>query len=303
MWTGAISFGMVTIPVKLHTATESHNIAFHQLHDTCNTRIKELRWCPHCQRKVEWEEIVKGYEQAKNEYVELTDEDFDKLPLPSKQTIDLSSFVDAAEISPLYCDSFYYIEVDEKGGQKPYKLLLQVMESQDVVGIGKVTFRNKERLCALRPINGTLGLQTLLYDDEIKPNESSKPASVSVSPQEKKMAESLVGTLKGHFEPEKFKDHYQIALKQLIQSKIKGVGLKQPKLSEPSGALDLMEALRASVDRAKGQKGSSTKVSSTPNKEAKGKAKKRAVRSSSVKHPVEQSRVKIKAQKRAKGAA
>src|ERR1700712_450298 len=128
MWSGVISFGLVTIPVKLHTATESHNVSFHQLHEKCDTRIKEQRYCPHCDQVVKWEEIVKGYEYTKGKYVDLTDEDFEKLPLPSKHTIDVSSFVEESEIDPIYFDSLYYVEVGDKAAAKPYKLLLDAME-------------------------------------------------------------------------------------------------------------------------------------------------------------------------------
>ena len=251
MWSGVISFGMVTIPVKLHSATESSGVAFHQLHEKCDTRIKEQRWCPHCERVVEWAEIVKGYEYAKGEYVEVTDEDFAKLPLPSKHTIEVASFVDVNEIDPIYYDSTYYLEVEEKGSQKPYKLLTRVMESKNVAGVASITFRNKERLCVLRLVGGRMVLQTLLYADEIKPSESSVPAAVSVSAQETKMAESLVAALKGKFEPGKFKDKYQAALKKLIQAKLKGVEIKQIEPNEPTAPTDLMAALQASLDKAK----------------------------------------------------
>lgn len=251
MWTGVISFGMVTIPVKLFTATQSHNVSFHLLHEKCDNRIKEQRWCPHCDVVVEWEDVVKGYEYNKGEYLELTDEDFDKLPLPSKHTIDLSSFVDEDEIDPMLFDSTYYVSIDEKGAQKAYKLLSQVMESKNVLGVATITFRNKERMCAIRSIDGRLCLQTLLYADEIKKNESTKSSTVQISAQEKKMAENLVSALHGKFDPSNFKDKYQSALKKLIQSKLKGTEIKEVKRSEPTPVADLMEALRASVEGSK----------------------------------------------------
>ncbi len=254
MWSGVISFGMVTIPVKLYTATESHGISFHQLHAKCDTRIKELRWCPHCDKQVDWDEIVKGYEYAKDKYVEITAEDLEKLPLPSKHTIDVSDFVAAEEIDPLYFDSSYYLDV-EQSAQKPYKLLLDALTEKNVVGVATIAFRNKERLCALRPSGGALILQTLLYDDEIKPNENSPAASAKVSAQEKKMANSLIDALTTSFEPEKFKDKYQAALKKLIDAKLKGVELEEPKRNASTHATDLMEALRASVENLSKGKG------------------------------------------------
>jgi DNA end-binding protein Ku len=254
MWSGNISFGMVTIPVRLHTATEGYGIAFHQLHDKCDTRIQEHRWCPHCEENVEWEDIVKGYEYAKGKYVELTKEDFEKLPLPSKHTIDVSDFVKLDEIDPIYFDSIYYIEV-EKGSEKAYRLLLQTMSSKGLAGIATIAFRSKERLCALRPMQKTMVLQTLLYDDEIKKNEYAREVG-SPSAQEKKMAEMLVATLTTKFNPNKFKDNYDLALKKLINSKLKGTKLKIVEKEEPTEATELMEALKRSL-AAGGRKGSS----------------------------------------------
>lgn len=280
MWSGVVSFGMVTIPVKLHTATESHNIAFHLLHEKCDTRIKEQRWCPHCDEQVEWEDVVKGFEYSKGEYIELTPEDFEKLPLPSKHTIDVASFVDLDKINPIYYDSTYYISVDE-AAQKPYKLLLEVMEKQHVAGIATITFRNKERLCALRPMEGKLTLQTLLYEDELRENPAGKPSSVKVSAQEKKMAETLINALtENEFDPSKFKDKYQSALKKLIQAKLKGKELKEIKPDEPTNVTDLMDALRASLEGAKhgGRKSSAGSASSS-----KSKPKSAAKKSSSAK--------------------
>lgn len=274
MWSGVVSFGMVTIPVKLHSATESHNVSFHLLHEKCDTRIKEQRWCPHCDEQVEWEDVVKGFEYSKGKYVELTSEDFEKLPLPSKHTIDVASFVDLGKVDPIYYDSTYYISVDS-AAQKPYKLLLDVMEKQHVAGIATITFRNKERLCALRPMDGKLTLQTLLYEDELRENPASKPTSVKVSAQEKKMAETLISALtEQEFEPSKFKDKYQSALKKLIQAKLKGKELKETKQSEPTNVTDLMDALRASLESAsKGGKKSSAKSSTKRKSATKSAAK------------------------------
>jgi DNA end-binding protein Ku len=282
MWSGFISFGMVTIPVQLHTATESHNVSFHLLHEKCDTRIKEQRYCPHCERKVDWDEIVKGYEYTKGQYIELTDEDFEKLPLPSKHTIDVASFVDAGEIESIFFDSTYYVAVEESGAKKPYKLLMDAMESKEVVGVATITFRNKERLCALRPVEGRLQLQTLLYEDEIKKNESEKPSSVKVSAQEKKMAETLIANLTTDFDPGKFKDKYQAALKKLIQAKLKGTEIKEVAASKPTESSNLMEALRASLEKAKGgaHRTARTKAASkrTMTKGAKTTKKKRTKR-------------------------
>lgn len=250
MWSGVISFGMVSIPIKLYTATESHNVAFHQLHAECETRIKERRWCPNCDEEVAWEDVVKGFEYSKGEYVVLTESDLKNIPLSSKHTVEVSAFVPRNGIDPVFFDSTYYVDLDQKGAQKPYKLLLDVMEAKDVVGIATITFRNKERVCALRPDHGRMCLHTLLYADEVKSNDTDKP-SVSVSGREMEMAESLVKALSSDFEPDQFKDHYQEALKKVIQSKLKGKNIEISRPREATSATDLMELLEASLAKSK----------------------------------------------------
>lgn len=289
MWTGVISFGMVTIPVRLNTAIQSHDIGFHLLHAKCETRIKQQRWCPHCEENVDWDDIVKGFEYSKGQYIELTDEDFDKIPLPSKNTIDLSTFVEETDIDPIFYDSTYYISVEEKGAQKAYKLLIEAMESKKVAGIATIAFRNREHICAIRVVDGRLQLQTLLYPDEIKENETKKPTSAKVSAQEMKMAEHLVGALQGKFEPGEFKDNYEAALKKLINAKLKGKEAKEPVTSETSNVTDLMEALQASLDSAKsgghrkeggGTKGGHRKAAGSAGTKRRSSTAKRASRSS-----------------------
>src|SRR5213593_4412910 len=149
IWSGVISFGMVSIPVKLYTATESKDVSFHLLHKECGARLKQLRWCPEHEREVGWDEVVRGYEYARDEHVIMTDEDFEKLPLPSKHTVELSAFVKAEEIDPIYYEKTYYLEPDEKA-IKPFALLMKALREKQLTGIAKIAIRNKEQLCALR---------------------------------------------------------------------------------------------------------------------------------------------------------
>ncbi|MGH7192757.1 MAG: Ku protein, partial [Candidatus Saccharimonadales bacterium] len=165
-----ITFGMVSIPVKLYTATENHDIAFHQLHDKCDTRIKYQKFCPHCERTIDTDEIEKGYEYARGQYVILDEEDFEQLPLPSKHSIDVSVFVKSEQIDPIYYEKPYYIEPDE-AAIRPFTLFMKALTEKQMVGIATITLRNKERLCALRELDGTLLLDTLLYPDEIRVSE------------------------------------------------------------------------------------------------------------------------------------
>ena len=252
IWNGVISFGMVSIPVKLYTATQSKDISFHLLHKECNTRLQQLRWCPTHERAVEWSEVVRGYEYARDEHVILTEEDFEKLPLPSKQTVELSAFVKAEEIDPVYYEKSYYLEPDAKG-IKPFALLMTALREKRLTGIAKIAVRNKEQLCALRPMDGTLILETLFYPDEIRVEKTELP-DVKISDKELEMAYTLIDLLSEEFEPEKYKDEYRDALMKLIEAKLEGEELPEVAASGPAKVTDIMSALRASVEAAKKRK-------------------------------------------------
>jgi DNA end-binding protein Ku len=253
IWNGVISFGMVSIPVKLYTGTESKDISFHMLHKTDNARIKMQRFCPEDERTVEMSEIVRGYEYARDQYVILTEEDFEKLPLPSKHTIELAQFVEAEEIDPVYYEKTYYLEPDEKG-VKPYSLLMRALKEKNLTAVAKIAIRNKERLCALRPMDGTLVLETLFYPDEIRVQKESDVPQVDVSDRELDMAFTLIELLHEPFEPERFRDEYREALQQLIDAKLDGeeIAVVTP---QPTKVTDLMSALKASVAAAKKRQG------------------------------------------------
>jgi DNA end-binding protein Ku len=249
IWSGTISFGMVSIPVDLFTATEDKDVSFHLLHEECGNRVNQLRWCPYHERAVAWDELVRGYEYAKNEYVVLTDEDFDKLPLPSKRTIELSAFVHSEEIDPIYYEKSYYLAPKE-GGAKAYALLMRVLEEKGLVGLAKIAIRNKEQLCALRPKDGSLVMETLYYPDEIRVGEGLDKSEREVSDREMQMATTLVDVLSERFDPSKYHDEYRQALMELIEAKQKGQEVVAP--PAPAGkVVDLMAALRQSVEAAK----------------------------------------------------
>jgi DNA end-binding protein Ku len=256
IWNGVISFGMVSIPVKLYTATEDKDISFHLLHKECGTRLKQLRWCPKHERPVEWGEIARGYEYSKDEYVQMTDEDFEKLPLPSKQTVELTAFVEAQQIDPIYYQKTYYLEPETKG-VKPYALLMKALKEKELTGLAKIAIRNKEQLCALRPMNGTLVIETLYYPDEIREAPSEIDLDdVKVSPAEMKMAEALIELLQDDFKPEEYKDEYREVLQQVIDAKLDGVEIEAPEVARPAKVTDLMSALKASVAAARKSRGS-----------------------------------------------
>lgn len=252
MWSGAVGFGMVNIPVKLYTATENKNISFHLLHEECKSRIKEVRWCPNCDRQIEWGEVERGYEYAKGRYVPLDDDDFDQLPLPSKNIVQVTAFVKLEEMDPIYFEKSYYLQ-PEKTGAHPYNLFVNALREKEMIGLGTVAIRTKERLCALRPVGDTLLLSTLLYPDEIRIDLNAKPREAKISKQEMTMASNLIDMLAEEFEPEKYTDNYREALNKLIESKLEGEELveEEPRRAGRGDVLNLMEALNASLNNLK----------------------------------------------------
>jgi DNA end-binding protein Ku len=251
IWSGSISFGMVTIPVKLFGATESRDIRFSLLHATCGTKLQQKRWCPTDEVEVPWTETARGYEFSKGQYVKLTDEDFEQLPLPSKHTIELSAFVEEREIDPVFYEKSYYLAPGERA-EKPYALLLKALEEKKLSATASITIRKKEQLCVLRPQGGTIMLETLFYPDEIRQERGIDIDKVKVSERELDMAFTLIELLKKPFDPSEYRDHYREALAELIEAKLEG---KQQVVSAPpsrdTGVLDLADALKRSVEAAK----------------------------------------------------
>ena len=260
IWSGSISFGMVSIPVKLYGATESKDLSFHLLHAKCGTRLKQVRWCPTDDEEVPWSETVRGYEYAKGEYVKLTNEDFEQLPLPSRHIIDLSAFVDESEIDPVYYERSYYLAPDERA-EKPYALLLKAIERKGLTALATVTLRNKEQLCAIRPRDGVIMLETLFYPDEVRQSEVDT-GGAKVSDRELDMADTLIELLRKPFEPDEYHDHYREALSQLIEAKLEGRDVVKAPQARETKVIDLADALRKSVEAAR--KGGKAKPAAKP---------------------------------------
>lgn len=255
IWNGVITFGMVSIPVGLYTATQEKDLRFNQIHEVCGSRIKLQKFCPVCERVVEADELVKGYEYSKGMYVLLTEDDFEELPVASKHTIDVAAFVKKEEVDPLYYDSSYYLKPEEVG-RKPFKLLLTALQDKNVSAVAKIAMRSKENLCLLRPGNGTIILETLYYPDEIRQPEIAGLEDIKVDERELKMAESLVDLLSEEFHPEMYKDEYRQALLDRIESKVAGKELHAAPVPEQTRVIDLMDALKASLENAKKKKAS-----------------------------------------------
>jgi len=261
IWSGVITFGMVSIPVQLFPATQDKDVSFHLLHKPDHSRIKFKRWCAAEDREVDQDELVKAFEVSKDQYVEITDEDLEKLPLPARHTIELSAFVNSAEIDPIYYEKSYYLAPQETG-VKPYALLMKVLETKGVTGVASIAIRNKESLCALRPLDGTILLETLHYPDEIREREDALP-EVAVNERELAVASTLVDALAEPFDPSKYHDHYREALLELIKAKTEGREVVVPESEAAGQVTDLMEALRASIEAARKRKGSGGAEEST----------------------------------------
>jgi len=255
---------MVSIPVKLYTATESHDVSFRQLAEEDLKPIKYLRWSPTLDREVQFSEIKKGYEYAKDQFVILEDEDFENLPVPSKHTIAITQFVAQSEIDPVFFEKPYYLDPDE-AGTKPYTLLLRAMEEKGLIAIGKLAMRQKEQLVAIRPHEGHLTVEMLLYPDEVRPFEGIDVSDVKVSQAEMKMAFALIDMLHEPFDPTAFSDEYRDVLMNMITTKLEGGEVVTSSPEEaPAQTVDLMAALRASIEATKSRKaGASAKAAST----------------------------------------
>jgi DNA end-binding protein Ku len=257
IWKGAISFGLVTIPVKLYSATEQKDVSFHQVRRSDGSRIRYKRVAQADGEEVPYGEIAKGYELPSGETVVLTDEDFADLPLTTNRAIDVLQFVPLEEVDPIYFEKSYYIEPD-KTGAKPYVLLRDALEESGKVAIVKVALRNRESLATLRVREGVFVLETMLWPDEVrKPDFAFLDEDIEVRSQELAMAGSLIETLSGEFDPAQYKDQYREALQQVIEAKVEGHEVTQPEQAQPTSGtvVDLMAALRASVEAAKKDRG------------------------------------------------
>lgn len=250
MWSGAITFGMVNIPVKLFSATTAKDISFNLLHSTCGTRLQQKRWCPTDEVEVPWEEVMRGYEYAKGQFVTLTDADFEQLPLPSKHTIDITAFVKAAEIDPVYYEKSYYLEPDGRG-EKAYALLMRALQEKELAGIAAITMRKKEQLCSLRGQEGVLLLETLYYPDEVELERDVDLAKVKIDERELDMAFKLIELLRRPFEPEEYHDRYREALGELIDAKLEGKEVVTSPPPRETKVIDLADALARSVAAAR----------------------------------------------------
>ncbi|MFJ6198789.1 Ku protein [Micromonospora sp. NPDC092111] len=257
IWKGAVSFGLVSIGVKLYSATEEKDIRFHQVHRDDGGRIRYKRTCSVCGEEVTYDDIAKGYDLGGGELVILTDEDFADLPLTSSRAIDVLEFVPAEQVDPILYNKAYFLE-PEGTATKPYVLLRDALADSERVAIVKVALRQREQLATLRVRDGVLLLNTMLWPDEVRtPDFGFLGEDLKVRPPELAMASSLIDSMAGEFQPDAFTDDYRAALQEVIDAKVEGREVVQPEEEEvaPAAAVDLMAALKASVERARVARG------------------------------------------------
>ena len=247
VWKGYLTFGLISVPVRLFSAARTEHISLNQLHDKCKGRIRQPLFCPTCERMVERSEIVKGYEYEKDQYVLIEDEEVKKIAPPSASTMEILEFVNAADVDPLYLDASYYM-VPEDAGRKAYQLLVTTMEESGRAAIAKLAMHQREYIVLIRPRANGLTLHTMYFADEVRQvSEYGHHAEIKVKPEEVKLAKQLVESLAGEFEPEKYHDEYKQRLKELLNAKLEGqevAVVPQPQLAP---VVDMMEALKKSL--------------------------------------------------------
>lgn len=252
LWKGTISFGLVTIPVKLYAATEEQDVRFHYLHRECKTPIRYQKVCPACQREVTMAEIVRGYEYEPGRFVVVEAAEFERLPTTLARTVEIVEFVDLADIDPIYYLRTYFLEPGE-GGAKAYSLLRRALLETGRIGIARVALRGKGSLAAIRLYRQEcLVMETMHFPEEIRnPAGLHLPPDAGYRPQELEMAKMLIGALANRFVPEEYRNEYREALLALLREKIAGQEIYQPEVAAPAApVLDLMEALRRSISLA-----------------------------------------------------
>jgi DNA end-binding protein Ku len=253
LWKGSVTFGLVNIPVRLYSAVEEKGLKFHMLHGEDGGRIKYQRVCSICGKEVSWDEIVKGYEYAKDHYVQFSDDELQAVDVDSIKAVDVVNFVPLEEIDPIYYNRTYYV-VPEPSGLKAYRLLQEALEAEGMVGIAKVALRDKEHLATVRLKDNLFVLETMHWPDEIRdPAFEELDKKVTVRDAEVKMARQLIQQLSADFDPAAFRDEYRERLEELVEQKVEGaeITIAAPTEEEPTKVVDLMEALKASVEQAK----------------------------------------------------
>lgn len=247
VWKGHLTFGLISVPIRLFSAARSERVSFNQLHKECHSRVRQPLFCPTCDRKIERSEVVKGYEYEKDQYVLVENDEMEKITPPSTRTMEILEFVRLDEVDPLYFDASYFV-VPEEAGRKAYQLLRKAMEESGYAAIAKLAMHQREYTTIIRPYNKGLTLHTMHYANEVRQvAEYGQPDGAEIKASEMKLAQQLVESLAANFDPGKYRDEYQERIKGLIEAKLKGqevATIQQPQLAP---VIDLMEALKKSL--------------------------------------------------------
>src|ERR671930_738457 len=265
IWNGSINFGLVNIPIGLAVAQQRKDVSFRTLHRECGTPIKQKRFCPFHERDVEADELVKGWEFAKNQFVMVEESDFEAVALQRSQSVDIIRFVPLDQVDPIYFDRTYYLApADPEAQRRPYVLLLRAMQDAEMAAVGKFVLWGKENLCLIRPLGDSLALETLYFAEDIRPRAEIDEAveETDVKDPELAMARELVESLVGDFVPEDYENEYRNELRAMLEAKLAGKEIAKPEPLPEAPVVDLMEALKQSVAAAqtrKAAKGDGTK--------------------------------------------
>ncbi len=266
VWKGYLTFGLISVPIRLFAAARREHVSFHMLHKVCGTRIKQQLFCPHCERTIEREETVKGYEESKDAFIEVSPEELKAIAPESERNMDIIEFVKLSEVDPLFFDASYYA-LPEEPGRKAYDLLVRTLEKAGYAAVAKVAMHQHEYIVVVRPREGGLTLHTLYYPNELHAlTEYGEPGKMEVRAQEVELAERLVHNLAAPFDPSKFQDEYQKKVLELIETKRAGQEVRAAKPQKVAPVVDLMEALQRSL-QAGGKKPPATSAEIHPIKE------------------------------------
>jgi len=276
IWNGSISFGLVNIPIGLALATQRSDVAFRTLHRECGTPIKQKRWCPFHERDVEPDELVKGWEVSKGEFVIVEEADLESVALQRSQSIEILRFVELAEVDPVYFDRTYYLApAGADAARRPYVLLLEAMKETGTAAIGKFVLWGKENLCLIRPHGDSLALETLFYAEDVRSRAEIEEAvaQTDVKKPELDLARQVIMSLAGEFDPTEYENQYRGELRAMLEAKLAGQEIARPEPVPEAPVVDLLEALKRSVAEAKQRKPASGKVKDSGKGAARGRAR------------------------------
>jgi DNA end-binding protein Ku len=273
IWKGHLTFGLVSFPVRLFTAARGETISFNQLHKADNSRVKQMIYCQAEDKPIPRSEIVKGYEYEKDRYVVVDDEDIKRVAPKTAKAMEILEFVKEHDVDPVYLESSYYMGPDE-GGEKPYALLFEALKDTKYCGVAKIAMHNREHIVIVRPGSTGMILHTMYYADEVKKQDEYRTDRGSVDEKQLNLAKMLIDSLAAEFEPQKYHDTYRANLKQMIQAKIDGHGVVETPATHVAPVIDIMDALRKSLEQKRKPVGQATSATATA-KESAPETKKR----------------------------